>query len=67
MKWHVGRSWSGSFLEDSCPCKQESCGLIAQEDADPDCIEHGINHTPKTMRQAHFSDECPGADGSVRR
>lgn len=25
---HMGRSWSGSRLEDECPCPQEACGLV---------------------------------------
>lgn len=60
MKWHVGRSWSGNPLEDECPCIQVSCGLVALEDANPDCEQHGINHFPKTMRQGHMEDKCPG-------
>ncbi len=58
---HVGRSWSGSPLEDECPCTQAPCGLVALWDADPDCIQHGVNHPAKTMRQGHFSYDCPGS------
>lgn len=60
MKWHVGRSWNTTSLEDKCPCPKSECGLVALEDADPDCIQHGINHPPRTMRQGHFSTECKG-------
>ncbi len=57
---HVGRSWEGTSLEDSCPCIKEPCGLVALAKADPDCIQHGKNHTAKTMRQGHFNHQCLG-------
>lgn len=60
MRWHVGRSWNGSPLEDLCPCPQFACGLVSLQDADPDCVQHGKNHPPKTMRQGHVDDKCPG-------
>lgn len=46
-------------MEDACPCPQEPCGLVATPD--PECVQHGPRFS-KTIRQAHHSDECPGAD-----
>jgi hypothetical protein len=55
---HVGRSWSGSPLEDACPCPQQPCGLVAVNEADPQCVEHSRILPPKTMRQGHMPDRC---------
>ncbi len=56
---HVGRSWTGHDLEDSCPCPQEPCGLVAQNRAVPDCVQHGHLHPPRSMRQGHPAGRCP--------
>ncbi|MGI5222199.1 hypothetical protein [Nocardia sp. CA-290969] len=56
---HVGRSWSGTAIEDSCPCPQEPCGLVDQKRAHPDCEHHPMVRT-KTIRQSHTADRCPG-------
>lgn len=56
---HMGRSWSGSRLEDACPCPQEACGLISGRRASPDCDQHRLG-SGKTMRQIHVEDKCPG-------
>jgi hypothetical protein len=55
---HAGRSWSGTPLEDACPCPKKPCGLVAYNEADPDCVQHGRNHPAKTMRQGHTPDRC---------
>ncbi|AVO25157.1 hypothetical protein KHQ84_gp157 [Rhodococcus phage Finch] len=52
---HVGRRWSGTELEDECPCHQAECGLVDQPD--PECEQHHMN---KTMRQIHSAEGCPG-------
>ncbi|MEZ0096360.1 hypothetical protein [Streptacidiphilus sp. EB129] len=56
---HVGRSWSGTYLEDPCPCPKAACGLVIQEEADPACDQHPVN-ARKTMRQRHAAGDCPG-------
>lgn len=55
---HVGRAWSGTDIEDACPCPQESCGLVRMGSADPSCEQHQPN---KTIRQGHAGSKCPGA------
>ncbi len=57
--FHRGRSFSGHELEDECPCPQEPCGLVNLHKADPGCEQHG---QPRSMRQGHASDDCPGGD-----
>lgn len=54
--WHTGRSWSGTPLEDGCPCRKGPCGLVAERS--PDCDQHDGR---KTIRQSHPADRCPGA------
>ena len=58
--WHRGRGWEGHDLEDSCPCPQEECGLIASTTTTGDCPQHGFA-AAKTLRQSHRADQCPGA------
>ena len=55
---HLGRSFSGHWLEDDCPCPQEACGLISGRRVSPDCDQHGLGST-KTMRQIHDESNCP--------
>lgn len=57
---HVGRAWSGTDIEDACPCPQESCGLVRMGSAAPSCEQHQPN---KTIRQGHTDSKCPGARG----
>ncbi len=57
---HVGRSWTGHPLEDACPCPKALCGLVAQRDVDPACMQHPIVRC-KSMRQGHRAERCPGA------
>lgn len=59
MSWHVGRSWSGTVLEDECPCSKAPCGLVDQTNLNPDCDQHP-SFRMKTMRQGHPADKCPG-------
>lgn len=54
---HMGRSWTGHPLEDSCSCPQQPCGLIAEEGALQDCPQHGWG-AAKTMRQIHREEDC---------
>jgi hypothetical protein len=55
---HMGRSWLGHELEDSCPCPKAPCGLVAESQIDPSCPQHALD-AAKTMRQAHFVRDCP--------
>lgn len=57
---HVGRSWSGTRLEDACPCPKEPCGLVDTSKTDPSCPEHPEVRA-KTIRRSHPATECPGA------
>lgn len=57
---HVGRSWAGHDIEDSCPCPKEPCGLVDLTRADPRCGEHPLA-AGRTMRQGHAASVCPGA------
>jgi hypothetical protein len=59
LAYHVGRSFSGSTIEDACPCPQEPCGLIRMDRARAGCLQHALGRA-KTMRQAHPGGECPG-------
>ena len=61
MSTPMGRSWPGmgNPLERDCPCPKEPCGLVDQEKANPDCMEHPMRRR-KTMRQGHPAGECPG-------
>lgn len=55
---HVGRSWSGHGLEDECPCPQAACGLVDTDDIVEECTEHPMR-AAKTIRQHHYSHQCP--------
>lgn len=59
-EFHIGRSFSGHWLEDACPCPQEACNLVAEDSTDPDCEQHGMGAC-KTIRQGHRAVDCPGA------
>lgn len=56
---HVGRAWSGTELEDGCPCPKASCGLVVEMQADPGCRQHHPSAV-RTMRQRHQAGRCPG-------
>ena len=54
---HVGRSFHGNLLEDTCPCAKAKCGL-AISDRNSECPEHSML-AAKTIRQHHYIGECP--------
>lgn len=57
---HMGRSFSGTRLEDACPCPKAACGLVITTGLmTSDCPEHAFAAT-KTMRQGHRAEQCPG-------
>lgn len=60
---HIGRSFTGHSLEDTCPCPQEPCGLIATVRVDPACPQHPLQ-AGKTIRQSHDAARCPAAPAS---
>lgn len=56
---HIGRSFpGGNWVEESCPCPQEPCGLIDQDKVDPRCTQHTWS-AAKTIRQMHYLEDCP--------
>lgn len=55
---HVGRSWTGTRIEDECPCPKEACGLVDTARAVPECTQHPVS-AMKSIRQGHFADRCP--------
>jgi hypothetical protein len=57
---HIGRSWHGTPLEDVCPCGKAPCGLVDTDRIDESCTQHGVEYA-RTMRQAHWADDCPVA------
>ena len=58
---HIGRSWSGTRIEDDCPCPKTDCGLVSSHNTEASCTHHPFG-AAKTIRQAHPADQCPGAD-----
>jgi hypothetical protein len=56
--WHVGQAWSGTEIEDACPCPKAPCGLIDVADTSAKCHEHPIKWG-KSIRQGHEPGECP--------
>jgi hypothetical protein len=58
--WHVGRSFSDTRLEDSCPCPKAPCGLVISDQIKERCTEHSWTHG-KAIRQGHQPKDCPGA------
>lgn len=60
MTMHIGRSWSGTFLEDTCPCPKAPCGLVDMDRTDPACPEHPAERV-KSIRQSHPASACPAA------
>ncbi len=59
VAWHVGRSWSGTEIEDGCPCTKAPCGLVDQDAVDQACTEHPLVRA-KSLRQGHPADRCTG-------
>lgn len=60
LRYHIGRSWTGTRLEDVCPCPKEPCGLVDAEKALESCEQGHHWNRARTIRQSHRSDECPG-------
>jgi hypothetical protein len=56
---HFGRAWSGTAIEDACPCPKAACGLVTDNALASDCPEHSAAAC-KTMRQGHRAEHCPG-------
>jgi hypothetical protein len=59
---HIGRSFTGTALEDTCPCPKAPCGLVVQDTIDPACEQHAWTHA-KSMRQSHTAGSCPAVEG----
>jgi len=55
---HVGRAWTGTRIEDECPCPKAPCGLVDTSQTDPACEHHPVVRG-KSIRQGHPADECP--------
>lgn len=55
---HIGRSWTGTALEDDCPCPKADCGLVISEEAVEECPQHAIS-AAKSLRQLHWDENCP--------
>lgn len=55
--FHMGRSWSGHWIEDECPCPQEPCGLVSYDKVVESCPQHYYGRA-KTMRSIHLSGDC---------
>lgn len=55
--FHWGRSFTGTALEDHCPCPKAPCGLVVSSTINIDCNQHGPSFA-KTTRQHHYADEC---------
>lgn len=58
MKYHIGRSFEGTVLEDTCPCPKAPCGLVIAAEIVKDCAQHSLA-AMKTIRQVHLEDNCP--------
>jgi len=61
-RFHYGRAWSGTAIEDDCPCGKAPCGLVDSSRVHPTCPQHAIG-AAKTIRQMHYADQCGGPDG----
>jgi hypothetical protein len=53
---HIGRSFTGSYWEDQCPCRQEDCGLVSDDMINPDCTQHRGKYD---INQRHRPEHCP--------
>ena len=58
MRVHAGRGWSGTAIEDECPCPKAPCGLVDLDNISEECTEHPFSRT-KTLRQGHPAWQCP--------
>lgn len=57
--YHVGRSFTGHDIEDTCPCPKAPCGLVASIRGD--CPQHSPA-AAKTIRRSHHAAACPALD-----
>ena len=55
---HVGRSFSGNDIEQTCGCPLTACGLVDTLDLSPECEHHPFSRG-KTLRQGHRAEDCP--------
>ena len=56
--WHSGRAFSGTAIEDACPCLKAPCGLVdGAAPLNQRCPQHAVT---KTIRQSHRASDCPG-------
>lgn len=55
--FHLGRAFHGHETEDRCPCPQQDCGLIHENDVVEECDQHHFK-AAKTIRQMHRANEC---------
>lgn len=54
---HVGRGFPpDTRIEQLCSCPKEPCGLVNEDNTDPECQQHQPH---QTMRQLHAPEECP--------
>lgn len=60
---HCARAWTGTAIEQSCPCPKEPCGLVDPGRAHPDCLHHPLKRG-KSFRQIHSEDHCPGTQSA---
>lgn len=59
---HIGRSWTGHHLEDTCPCPKAPCGLVPLRTATEGCREHHWS-AAKSIRQSHPASACAAPAG----
>lgn len=57
-RMHVGRSFSGNEIEQTCGCPLTACGLVDTLDLSPECEHHPFSRG-KTLRQGHRAEHCP--------
>lgn len=55
---HIGRSWSGNHIEQTCGCPLAACGLVDTLNISPACEHHPFSRG-KTIRQGHRVEHCP--------
>lgn len=61
---HIGRAFSGHYMEDDCECIQAACGLVLSTRSGifntDGCEQHDYVYS-KTMRQIHSGELCPAS------
>ncbi|QGJ93522.1 hypothetical protein SEA_MUFASA8_74 [Arthrobacter phage Mufasa8] len=55
---HIGRSFTGTRIEDTCPCEKAPCGLVDSSNTHPNCTQHPWQRG-NTIRQSHQPENCP--------